>query len=307
MHPTATAPPPSPPWAETPTGQREKGRGWLLQHKLAKFLSERVAILHANEPFALRAALSEIALMAVESTITTADRSSWLSGVHPVAFRKACVTGSARSANGKGSVVEALAELVKGSTSEADTALALQALEAIALDDPTTDVDNDHALAICATSVVPSIIRLLSSPVDVIATRAAAATAALVENALASRMFLGAGAVTPLLTLARAGSDLARRHALAALRMLAIDRDVRLRVRARVGVRDRQILAIILDVCACRPPSPHSLVDGDRPAAQAGHCTSPCHKQLRSTPLRTGSRLARSKGWAGACRGALAP
>ena len=43
---------------------------------------------------------------------------------------------------------------------EATTELALQALEAIAIDDPTTDADNDHSLAICATGAVPRLVAL---------------------------------------------------------------------------------------------------------------------------------------------------
>ena len=154
---SVTAPPPSPPYGSTPAGKREEGRGWLLQQKLRDFLRERLTIIRGGgDVLAIRAALSEIALMALESTLATGGRSSWESGVHPVAFRKACVAGASRSAHGTGSIVEALAALLLGKEStDADTlALALQCVEAIACDDPTTDVDNDHALAICATGVV---------------------------------------------------------------------------------------------------------------------------------------------------------
>ena len=116
--------------------------------------------------------------------------------------------------------------------------LALQALEAIATDDASTDVDNDHALAICATSVVPRIVRLLAggrlqtTAEERLQTRAAATTAALVENNQCARMFLGGGCVRPLLGLLGAAAESAHgdevvRHALHALRMLCIDRDAR--------------------------------------------------------------------------------
>lgn len=226
MHPPA----PSPPWAASAVGRREEGRGVLLQSKLAEFLREKCEVLHGGDKFAMRTALSEIALLALESTISTGSRTSWLSSVHPVAFRKACVAGTARSANGPGSAVEAIAALVSADDSESDaetTVLALQALEAIAIDEPTTDVDNDHALAICATGVVQHIVRLLSSSDAALHTRAAAAAAALVENAYAARMFLGAGVVSPLLVLVRHGGDEARQAAMGALRMLSIDRDAR--------------------------------------------------------------------------------
>lgn len=201
----------------------------LLQEKLAGYLRSKSETLRGGEPLSVRAALSEIALLALESTLTSdSHRSNWLSAVHPMAFRKACVSGSARSAHGPGSVVEAIADLLNGQGADSETMmLALQALEAIAIDDPSTDVDNDHALVICAANVIPTILRLLSSPEIALHTRAAAATAALVENAHAARMFLGGGAVAPLLELSRYGGDEARQAALGALRMLSISRDAR--------------------------------------------------------------------------------
>ena len=174
--------------------------------------------------------------MALESTIISGSRSSWLSGVHPVAFRKACISGAARSAGGVGSVVETLADLVDDKDDETKT-LALQAIEAIAIDDPSTDTDNHHALAICATSVVPRIIRHLSSSNIDLHTRAAGATASLVENAHCAKMFVGGGVVVPLVALAREGTDAARKHAISALRMLSIDRDARESI-VRAGVKD---------------------------------------------------------------------
>ena len=236
------APPPSPPWADTEAGQREQGRGWLLQHRLSEFLHKRRVALRSDDGREVRAALSEVALLALESTITQGGRSSWLSAVHPVAFRKACVAGSSRSAGGSGSVVEALADLVRGASgeieAEAETlGLTLQAIEAIAIDDPSTDVDNDHALAICATGIVPDLVRLLSSPLPLVHTHAASATAALAENKHAARMLVGAGVVVPLIVLGRHGGDLARRHALNALRVLAIDRDARDSI-VRAGGKD---------------------------------------------------------------------
>ena len=193
-----------------------------MQKKLAEYMQKQLAVLRVGEAYSTRAALSQIALLAVESTISSDIRSNWISGVHPVAFRKACLAGSSRSANGAGSMVEELATLVDRRDEPETVAMALQALEAIAIDDPSTDSDNDHALAICATSIVPKLVELLVSPVEMLHTRAAAAVAALVENAHAGRMFLGGGAIGPLLTLGRHGSDLARRHALAACATLSL-------------------------------------------------------------------------------------
>lgn len=220
------APPASPPWTTTPAGKREEGRGWLLQQQLRDYIQKSLGILSSGEPLAVRAALSELSLLALESTITDSGRSSWLSAVHPIAFRKACISNAARSAKGSGSVVEAVARLVDDG--EEETAmLALQCLEAIATDDPSTDADNHHALAICSTHVIPSIVRLLRSPSEAVRTRAAGVTAALVENAHCAKMFVGGGAVLPLLALGSYGSDACRQHAFRSLRMLALDRDAR--------------------------------------------------------------------------------
>ena len=170
-------------------------------------------------------------MLALESTIAGGGRTSWLSGVHPAAFRRACVAGASRSAKGKGSIVEALARLLGDESADPETrALTLQAIEAIAIDDPSTDVDNDHTLALCAAGVVPHVVRLLASPAELVHSRAAAAAAALVENKHCAKMFVGSGAINPLVALTKHGDDETRVQALAALRMLAIDRDARERI-----------------------------------------------------------------------------
>jgi hypothetical protein len=106
------APPPSPPYAQTPAGQREEGRGTELQRQLVRYLQDRLALLRHGSPSAVRKALTEIAVMALETT-TPALRSTWLASIHPAAFRRACVAGSSRSANGEGSVVEALVAMLE--------------------------------------------------------------------------------------------------------------------------------------------------------------------------------------------------
>lgn len=221
------APPPSPPYTATPAGRREEGRGWLLQQKLRSHLREQRDVLHGSDVAATRAALSDVALMALESTLTSGalGRSSLLSAVHPVAFRKACVT-----ARDGGSVVQAIAGVLASADARSDdetTALALQSLEALATDDPTTDVDNDHALAICVTGVAAPIVRLLDSPTPLLHEHAAATAAAIAENKQCMRMLLAGGAVGPLLALTSHGSDGARSHALSCLRMMCVDRDGR--------------------------------------------------------------------------------
>ena len=215
----AVAPPPSPPYAFTPAGQREKGRGILLQRELESFLATKLETLRRGSEAERQAALTAITLMAVETTIYEDDphlggRSSWLSSVHPVAFRKACVAHASRSAKGDGSIVEAIAALVvDDSLSDATKSSALQAMAAIATDDPDTDVDNDHALGICATGAVPNIVTLLSHGALGVQEGATAAVAALVENEHCAKMFLGYGVVDPLIALSQYGADGVRRYA----------------------------------------------------------------------------------------------
>jgi hypothetical protein len=229
---STVAPPPSPPYAVTPAGQREEGRGLLLQDELRKFLREQIELLQHGNTEARHRTLQEIALLAVETTLTDdaltrrvgSKRHSWLSAINPIAFRRACVAGARRSGRGDGSVVESIATLVDNH-SEATRFLALQALEAIAADDPTTDVDNDHALAICATGVVPKVVELLSGRSGALRERAAATTAALVENAHCAKMFLGSGCMRQLVELAKYGTEAAQRHALSAVQMLVLERD----------------------------------------------------------------------------------
>lgn len=238
---TAVAPPPSPPYANTAVGAREAGRGIFLQQELQAFLAQQQRILRRGEPVAVHATLQELALMAIETTMTDdaltarlgSKRHSWLSGMNPVAFRRACVAGAARSGRGSGSIVEELSRLlIANGDPDDDTALmttflTLQTLEAIATDDPTTDLDNGHALAICATGIVPRLVALLGSPSAEIGQGAASAVAALVENPQCAKMILGGGAVRALVKLAKYGSDTAQAHALAALQILALDRDAR--------------------------------------------------------------------------------
>lgn len=273
------APPASPPWSHTPAGKREEGRGWLLQQKLRDYIAKAIGILHSGEPLAVRASLSELSLLALESTIISSERSSWLSGIHPIAFRKACISNAARSAKGSGSVVEAVARLIDDPSGETSM-LALQALEAIATDDPSTDTDNHHALAICSTRVIPSIVRLLRSSSEAMHTRAASAAAALVENAHCAKMFVGAGAITPLLALASHGSDTCRQHSFRSLRMLALDRDacVRLESNPRAPIL-RQPLA------SCRCESQSTREHGRRSSASSASTPYAAPRAAQTTPF----------------------
>merc|ERR1719399_1365813 len=94
---------------------------------------------------AKESAAAGIAHMAVETTISQP--------FHPVTFRNACV---------RAGLVKVLKGAPEDSTPQGQ-AHALAALEAIATDDPSTELDNGHALAACDAGAVPPTVRLLSS------------------------------------------------------------------------------------------------------------------------------------------------
>eukprot|EP00966_Prymnesium_polylepis_P023681 545089-Prymnesium_polylepis.1 len=149
------APPSHPPYPQTPAGRREAGRGMVYQRELTSTLRHWAVLLRHGSPAARERTLRLIAQLALETTLPGSE-TSWLATVHPVAFRKACVAGSSRSARGDGSVVESIVGLLADAPPDDSTgALALQALQALATDDPMTDADNAHALAICAAGAVP--------------------------------------------------------------------------------------------------------------------------------------------------------
>ena len=118
------------------------------QQALADSLTDAMAMMEHGSDSAKESAALGIAQMAVETTISQP--------FHPVTFRNACV---------KAGVIERLIKLldpVSGSTPAAQNH-ALNALEAIATDDPTTDLDNGHAQRICSLGACPHVVRLLSS------------------------------------------------------------------------------------------------------------------------------------------------
>lgn len=196
------------------------------ESELSRELRDWIALLRHGSGAAQERTLGMIAQLALETSAPPSVyrlHTSWLANVHPVTFRKACLAGSARSARGTGSIVEAVVTLLADSPLESMRALALQALQALATDDPSTDSDNDLALAICAAGAVPHAIRSLRSVLELEQAAAASTLAALAENAQCSTMLMGAGAAAPLVKLATYGGDAARRHSLAALELLALD------------------------------------------------------------------------------------
>eukprot|EP00962_Isochrysis_galbana_P033514 scaffold11233_cov72-Isochrysis_galbana.AAC.1 len=124
------------------------------QQDLQDLVSDAATLLSAGSQRAKESATLQILQLAVETTISQP--------FHPITFRNAAV---------KGGLVELLVALLveppAGSPAVATPVAqrqALAALEAIATDDPSTDLDNDHARYICDSGAVRHIVRLLSSP-----------------------------------------------------------------------------------------------------------------------------------------------
>ncbi|KAL3921510.1 MAG: hypothetical protein SGPRY_004881 [Prymnesium sp.] len=176
------------------------------QKALTDSLTDAIAMLRHGSASAKESAAHSVASMAVETTLSQP--------FHPVTFRNACVNSG---------VVEELANLLKGKQSPNAQLHALEALEAIATDDPTTDVDNGHALAVCNTGVVGSIVQLLSSTNEHLQVAAASCAAVLAENPTCQTQLLKRGAVEPLVAIGSYGNDAARMLAVAALDLLVLN------------------------------------------------------------------------------------
>ena len=158
---------------------------------------------------AKEAAAAGVAQMAIETTISQP--------FHPVTFRNACVRAGI-----VGELVKVLSGAKESSTPQG-MAHALAALEAIATDDPSTELDNGHALAACEAGVVPPTVRLLRSHEEALQVGAAALSAVLAENPHCQARLLAAGAVAPLVSLGTFGNDAAKLRAVAALDLLALN------------------------------------------------------------------------------------
>ena len=179
------------------------------QKALTDSLTDALAMLRHGSARAKEMAASGIAQMAIETTVSQP--------FHPVTFRNACV---------RAGIVNELVKVLEGSPEHATRegqVHALAALEAIATDDPTTELDNGHALACCEAGAVPPTVALLSTADEPLHVHAAALAAVLAENPHCQAQLLRAGAVKPLVALGSFGNDAAKLRAVAALDLLALN------------------------------------------------------------------------------------
>ena len=177
------------------------------QKMLSDSLVDAMAMLEHGSETAKEQAARSVAQMAIETTVSQP--------FHPVTFRNACV---------RAGIIKQLAALLKdpGATPTAHLH-ALHALEAIATDDPTTDVDNGHAQAVCSTGVCPTVVGFLASADEALQVPAARCAAILAEDPQCQQMLVRARAVDALVFLGTYGNDAAKMHAVAALDLLRLN------------------------------------------------------------------------------------
>jgi len=193
-------------------GVVDENEAFAMQ-QLSDMLADAAALLSNGSARSKESAAEGIARMALMTTISQP--------FHPVTFRNAAV---------KAGIVELLVGLLAAPTpggapaaTPAAQAHALAALEAIATDDPSTDLDNDHARYVCSAGAVKPVVRLLSSRDPHIQVQAAACAAILAECVPCQTALSGAKAEEPLVQLATFGSDVAKLHAIAALELIALN------------------------------------------------------------------------------------
>lgn len=179
------------------------------QKALTDSLTDALAMLRHGSARAKEMAAEGIGQMAIETTISQP--------FHPVTFRNACV---------RAGVVGQLVSLLAGGpddSTQQGMVHALAAIGAIATDDPSTELDNGHALAACEAGAVPPTVQLLRSTDEQLQVGAASLIAVLAENPQCQTLLLAAGAIPALISLATLGNDAAKLRAIAALDLLALN------------------------------------------------------------------------------------
>jgi hypothetical protein len=168
----------------------------------------KASLAHASAS-AARPALEQL----IEIALMTGEAAS-----EARSFRSAVVAGGALAA-----VIQTLS-VRPGPEADQLHYLAAAALHALALDDPTTDLDNFHQEEICQAGAVPPLVALLTESSDPrVALAVMGALGSLGENPTCQKMIAEAGAIAPLLQVANYGTDLAKVAAMNALEVLEIN------------------------------------------------------------------------------------
>ncbi|KAL3920826.1 MAG: hypothetical protein SGPRY_005116, partial [Prymnesium sp.] len=101
--------------------------------------------------------------------------------------------------------------------------LGARALHALALDDPTTDLDNFHAEEICQHGAIPLLVKALHDEEENVQASATATLSQLAENPTCQQMIVAEGAIEPLVGMASYADDLHKLNAMNALDVLALN------------------------------------------------------------------------------------
>lgn len=173
--------------------------------ELSDALKDIMAVLEHGSDSSKEGALERLVELAVHTGEAGREQAT--------AFRMAVVDGGALPA----------LVTVLGDEEPRRQHLAAAAIHALALDDPTTDADNEHQLEICKANAVPPLVKLLSSDNPGVQHAATGALSALAENPACQAMIAAEGATTPLLQMASYGSDMQKLGALGALDVLTLN------------------------------------------------------------------------------------
>jgi len=112
---------------------------------------------------------------------------------------------------------------VLGSSEAQRQFLGARALHALAIDDPTTELDNFHSEEICQHGAVPLLVKALDSEEEQVQFAATGALAQLAENPVCQQMIVSEGAIKPLVGIASYANDMQKLGAMNALDVLEIN------------------------------------------------------------------------------------
>eukprot|EP00310_Coccolithus_braarudii_P013911 CAMPEP_0183347172 /NCGR_PEP_ID=MMETSP0164_2-20130417/12077_1 /TAXON_ID=221442 /ORGANISM="Coccolithus pelagicus ssp braarudi, Strain PLY182g" /LENGTH=324 /DNA_ID=CAMNT_0025518561 /DNA_START=16 /DNA_END=990 /DNA_ORIENTATION=- len=176
-----------------------------LARDLSDALVDIMAVLLHGSDSAKNAALERLGSMAISTGEAGREQARM--------FRSAVVAGGA---------VPELVSLLTSPEYERQF-LAAKAIHALALDDPTTDLDNFHSLEICQGGAISPLVELLASENEAVQGAATGALSVLAENPTCQQMIVAAGAVEPLMRMTTFANDWQKLGALGALDVLEIN------------------------------------------------------------------------------------
>ena len=162
------------------SAEEQAAKAGLAQQYSDALVDIMAVLLHGSES-SKGGAIERLVELAMDSGGTGAEQARM--------FRSAVVAGGA---------LPVLIEEAQGGADVQRKYLAATALHALALDDPTTDLDNFHSVEICQHGAVPVLVALLRSEEEQLQAAATGALSQLAENPVCQQMISAAGALEPL-------------------------------------------------------------------------------------------------------------